>query len=508
MSEETEIRLEAATDASVAQTAACRDLIETTTQDLIDTNQRLDAHDVALEEKSTKTHSHSLEELDLGDIPTVASDSIYEDRSDQLATSKAVYTLTRITDDKADLVNGLVPTSQLPGYVSTIIEHATFDDFPTTGLDNTIYYAQDTSKTYRWSGTSYVIIGSDLSLGETASTAYRGDRGKIAFDHTNETHVALDHAHVDYLPITGGDVESINITDGEKITFNNTSEITELDDTGNLVIRAGIKHDTIDGQDHATEDGAPISVVLDTTGRVVSKLSIKMHDAGIASDDVAAYKDVLVLNGDGTLEGTVLATNQEGIDGSQDDKLMTPASTTAAIANQLATALTDSKASDAEAINPAVNDKYVTPRGVGLATAEVVNPLLNAKADLVGGKLPNSQLPTTAESRLDTLESELNAAEATITSLQSQIASAGATSSKGSTSSIGSWSITGLVAYKPLYISFGGNSTNGVFIMTSGTTTNGRGYMIANGPVCTIIPTGSTVVLQVSALGDNLLAHQ
>lgn len=35
--------------------------------------------------------------------------------------------------------------------------------------------AEDTNITYRWSGSAYVLIGSDLALGETSSTAYRGD---------------------------------------------------------------------------------------------------------------------------------------------------------------------------------------------------------------------------------------------------------------------------------------------------------------------------------------------
>ena len=42
----------------------------------------------------------------------------------------------------------------------------------------------ETNITYRWSGHSYAPIGSDLALGETQSTAYRGDRGKIAYDHS------------------------------------------------------------------------------------------------------------------------------------------------------------------------------------------------------------------------------------------------------------------------------------------------------------------------------------
>ena len=31
-------------------------------------------------------------------------------------------------------------------------------------------------------------LGSNLTLGETSETAYRGDRGKIAYDHSQTTH--------------------------------------------------------------------------------------------------------------------------------------------------------------------------------------------------------------------------------------------------------------------------------------------------------------------------------
>lgn len=48
------------------------------------------------------------------------------------------------------------------------------------------------NKTYRWSGTTYAVIGNDLALGETASTAYRGDRGKTAYDHSQSAHAPAD----------------------------------------------------------------------------------------------------------------------------------------------------------------------------------------------------------------------------------------------------------------------------------------------------------------------------
>lgn len=48
------------------------------------------------------------------------------------------------------------------------------------------------NKTYRWSGTTYAVIGNDLAIGETASTAYRGDRGKTAYDHSQSAHAPAD----------------------------------------------------------------------------------------------------------------------------------------------------------------------------------------------------------------------------------------------------------------------------------------------------------------------------
>ena len=78
---------------------------------------------------------------------------------------------------------GKVPAAQLPSYVDDVQTYETRSAFPQTGEDGIIYVAKDTNTTYRWGGSDYVAIGSDLALGETASTAYRGDRGKIAYEH-------------------------------------------------------------------------------------------------------------------------------------------------------------------------------------------------------------------------------------------------------------------------------------------------------------------------------------
>ena len=84
--------------------------------------------------------------------------------------------------------NGHVPASQLPSYVDDVLEFDNQAGFPTTGEADKIYVAKDTNKIYRWGGTSYIEISSSLALGETEATAYRGDRGKIAYDHSQSPH--------------------------------------------------------------------------------------------------------------------------------------------------------------------------------------------------------------------------------------------------------------------------------------------------------------------------------
>lgn len=96
--------------------------------------------------------------------------------------------------------NGKVPPSQLPSYVDDVIEGYLYNDVMykdaehTTvipGAVSTIYVDISTNKTYRWAGAEaavkYVEISQSLALGETSSTAYRGDRGKTAYDHSQVT---------------------------------------------------------------------------------------------------------------------------------------------------------------------------------------------------------------------------------------------------------------------------------------------------------------------------------
>ena len=92
---------------------------------------------------------------------------------------------------------GKVPSNQLPAFVDDVVEgylnggkfykesaHTT----QITGEAGKIYVDLTSLKTYRWSGTAFVVISETIALGETSSTAYRGDRGKAAYEHSQAAH--------------------------------------------------------------------------------------------------------------------------------------------------------------------------------------------------------------------------------------------------------------------------------------------------------------------------------
>lgn len=122
--------------------------------------------------------------------------------------------------------NGLIPSSQLPSYVDDVLEYDTKTDFPTNGESGKIYIATDTNLQYRWTGTQYIEISSSLALGETSSTAYRGDRGKIAYDHSQKTN---GNPH----KVTKNDVGLGNVPN---VTTNNQTPTFTKADTRDLPI--------------------------------------------------------------------------------------------------------------------------------------------------------------------------------------------------------------------------------------------------------------------------------
>lgn len=130
--------------------------------------------------------------------------------------------------------NGLVLASQLPSYVDAVEEHDSLSDFPVTGESGKIYVATDTSLTYRWAGSGYVEISPSIALGETSSTAYRGDRGAAAYAHVSDTsnphHVTKAQLGLDRVDNTSDSEKTVDkaVKDGAGNVIASTYE-TKLD---------------------------------------------------------------------------------------------------------------------------------------------------------------------------------------------------------------------------------------------------------------------------------------
>ncbi len=93
--------------------------------------------------------------------------------------------------------DGKVPSSQLPSFVDDVTEGYYYNskfwkesDHTTaiTGQSDKIYVDISTNKVYRWSGTVFVEISASLALGNTSSTAGRGDWVQEAYTHANSPH--------------------------------------------------------------------------------------------------------------------------------------------------------------------------------------------------------------------------------------------------------------------------------------------------------------------------------
>lgn len=186
------------------------------------------------------------------DIAVSVADSSHNMLTRQLATSNDIRALETKTEDlknsKLDTslkgaangvaeldANGKVLTSQLPSFVDDVIEAENFAALPNEGETGKIYVTLDDNKTYRWSGSAYVEISASLALGETDSTAYRGDRGKIAYDHATDANKISSAVASGMYKVAGtadGHIASLTAMTGSDIeglmTFATNSEIDAL----------------------------------------------------------------------------------------------------------------------------------------------------------------------------------------------------------------------------------------------------------------------------------------
>lgn len=174
--------------------------------------------------------------------------------------------------------DGKVPSSQLPSYVDDVIEGYYYNgnfyldsahQQEITGEESKIYVDLETNKTYRWGGTTYVEISSSLALGETAGTAYEGNKGK---------------ANADAIAVLQEDMNGLNDDLSSKVDklYQGTNEVGRVSNTqeGTYIART---------QGSTTNGG---SVVVNTTSAFIqytvgstAKNILKVSGSGATFND-------------------------------------------------------------------------------------------------------------------------------------------------------------------------------------------------------------------------------
>lgn len=198
--------------------------------------------------------------------------------SDSLGLGTAAFKAAGSANGVAELdATGKVPSAQLPSFVDDVVESADYASLPVTGETGKIYVTLDTNKTYRWSGSAYAEISASLALGETSTTAYRGDRGATAYSHA----IATGNAH----NLTASDIVGIinagaSLIDDDNIasTIARDSEVTSAISThaGNATAHHSNANDPTSGQKAAL---AGTSGTVSDSNRYVTNADSRMTDA-------------------------------------------------------------------------------------------------------------------------------------------------------------------------------------------------------------------------------------
>ena len=190
--------------------------------------------------------------------------------------------------------NGKVPSSQLPSYVDDVLEYDSKSAFPSTGERGKIYVDLSDNKTYRWSGSAYVVVSEGVTLGETSTTAYRGDRGKTAYDHSqsSEPHVATTDR------TNWNDANSKKHTHSNKSVLDKiTSVDTALSSTSENPVQNKVIHAEIETLKKSVSDGK-------------SAVANAITEKGVATNADASFEVMAenIENIDTIAEGTADAT--------------------------------------------------------------------------------------------------------------------------------------------------------------------------------------------------------
>ena len=196
--------------------------------------------------------------------------------------------------------SGFILSSQLPPSVDEILEGYLYNnafyedeehDVEIEAQSSKIYVDLSNNLTYRWSGTAYVEISKSLAIGETSSTAFRGDRGKIAYDHSQAAHARTDATNVADSS-TNGNI----LVNGSQVNVYTHPSYTQRS--------SGLYKITVDGSGH-------VSGATAVTKSDITALGIPAQDTNTTYSVATTSKDGLMSSEDKTkLDGIASGANK------------------------------------------------------------------------------------------------------------------------------------------------------------------------------------------------------
>ena len=196
--------------------------------------------------------------------------------------------------------SGFILSSQLPPSVDEILEGYLYNnafyedeehDVEIEAQSSKIYVDLNNNLTYRWSGTAYVEISKSLAIGETSSTAFRGDRGKIAYNHSQAAHARTDATNVADSS-TNGNI----LVNGSQVNVYTHPSYTQRS--------SGLYKITVDGSGH-------VSGATAVTKSDITALGIPAQDTNTTYTVATTSKDGLMSSEDKTkLDGIASGANK------------------------------------------------------------------------------------------------------------------------------------------------------------------------------------------------------
>lgn len=306
-----------------------------TTSQVDGLDTKLSGIDDDIAAKADKVHKHAI--ADVTDLQTTLdgkADASHEHSADNITSGTlSIDRIPNIPDTKIDgmsatKLTGTVPQANLPSYVDDVIEAENYASLPPTGEAGKIYVDKETNKTYRWGGSAYVEISASLALGETSATAFRGDYGKVAYDHAQakgsqfasglykvETN-AEGHV-VNATTVSKSDITALGIPSEDTDTTYTAGAGLGLSGTEFSIADSGVTNAKL-ADDSVTADKIADGVIPDVSEFITSEEASGAYAAKSHTHDDRYYTETEV---DGLLDGKANASHThtiENVTGLQD----------------------------------------------------------------------------------------------------------------------------------------------------------------------------------------------